>query len=98
MTDKSTVFDAAFEYNMNGMSIEAAADAAAYDDERDARIAGLEGDKADLMRVVTDLLGRVDDLMTPVDGYLSMHTCGQSPDWFVEAAVLGAYGTLKAKP
>jgi hypothetical protein len=42
MTDESTVFDAAFEYNMNGMSLESAAEAGAYDEKRDARIAELE--------------------------------------------------------
>jgi hypothetical protein len=60
-----------------------------------ALIKELEADKSDLMRVVFDLLGRVDGLMAPPDGHLSMHTYGQTPDWFVEAAVLGAYGTLK---
>jgi hypothetical protein len=62
------------------------------------RIAELEADKFDLMRVVTDLLGKVDDLMAPPKGHISMHAYGQSPDWFVEAAFLGAFGTLKAKP
>ena len=63
-----------------------------------ASIAELEADKVDLMRVVTDLLGKVDDLMAPSEGNISMHAYGQSPDWFVEAAFLGAFGTLKAKP
>ena len=67
-------------------------------DRKDALItllAQLEADKVDLMRVVTDLLGKVDDLMAPSEGNISMHAYGQSPDWFVEAAFLGAFGTLK---
>jgi hypothetical protein len=42
MTDESTVFDAAFEYNMNGMSEESARVAASGDETKDARIAELE--------------------------------------------------------
>ena len=42
MTDENTVFDAAYEFNMNGMSPEAAAEAGAHSDAKDARIAELE--------------------------------------------------------
>jgi uncharacterized coiled-coil protein SlyX len=42
MTDESTVFDAAFEYQMNGMSEENARVAASEDKTKDARIAELE--------------------------------------------------------
>jgi hypothetical protein len=42
MADENTVFDAAFEYQMNGMSPEAAAEAGAHSDSQDARIAELE--------------------------------------------------------
>jgi hypothetical protein len=91
MIDRYGICNSGAEYNDdNGKWV-------LYEDAA-ARIDELEADKADLMRVVTDLLGRVDDLMAPPEGQLSMHTYGQSPDWFVEAAVLGAYGTLKAKP
>jgi uncharacterized coiled-coil protein SlyX len=42
MTDENTVFDAAFEYRMNGMSEESARVAASEDETKDARIAELE--------------------------------------------------------
>jgi hypothetical protein len=42
MTAESTVFDAAFEYRMNGMSEESARVAASEDEAKDARIAELE--------------------------------------------------------
>jgi hypothetical protein len=42
MTDENTVFDAAFEYQMNGMSEESAQVAASEDETKDARIAALE--------------------------------------------------------
>jgi hypothetical protein len=42
MTDENTVFDAAFEYQMNGMSEESARVAASEDETKDARIAALE--------------------------------------------------------
>jgi hypothetical protein len=42
MTDENTVFDAAFEYQMNGMSEENARVAASKDETKDARIAELE--------------------------------------------------------
>jgi hypothetical protein len=42
MTDENTVFDAAFEYQMNGMAPEAAAEAGAHSDSQDARIKDLE--------------------------------------------------------
>jgi hypothetical protein len=43
MTDENIVFDAAFEYQMSGMSPEAAAEAGAHSDSQDARIEELEG-------------------------------------------------------
>jgi hypothetical protein len=42
MANKDTVFDAAFEFNMNGMSPEAAAEAGAHSDSQDTRIKNLE--------------------------------------------------------
>ncbi len=42
MADKDTIFDAAYEFNMNGMSPEAAEEAGAYSDSQDARIKELE--------------------------------------------------------
>jgi hypothetical protein len=55
----------------------------------------LRVDKVDLVRVVGELLARVDDAYAPPDGGISMHAQGQTPDWFVEAAILGTYGTLR---
>jgi hypothetical protein len=51
-------------------------------------------DKTDMMRVIEQLLGRLDDLLEPPEGELSIHSHGQTPDWFVEAAFLSAFGTL----
>ena len=68
--------------------------------ERDAlqaRVEELEQDKANLIRVTGDLLERLDDALAPQEGQLSMHTYGQSPDWFVEAATLACYGTLRSQ-
>jgi hypothetical protein len=42
MADENTVFDAAYEFNMNGMSPEAAAEAGAHSDSQDTRIKNLE--------------------------------------------------------
>jgi len=45
-----------------------------------------------LMDCIGDLLKRIDDLLTPSNGELSIHSYGQTPDWFVDAAFLSAYG------
>ena len=63
----------------------------------ETRIAELEVDKVDLMRVANELLARIGDVMAPPNGELNMHSYGQTPAWFVEAAFLGTYGTLKDK-
>jgi hypothetical protein len=52
MTDENTVFDAAFEFNMNGMSPEAAAEAGAHSDSQDARIEELEARNGELGKAV----------------------------------------------
>jgi hypothetical protein len=55
MTDESTVFDAAFEYRMNGMSEESARVAASEDEAKDARIAQLEAALKSAMGALGDI-------------------------------------------
>ena len=81
MTDTSTVFDAAFEYQMNGMSEENAHVAASEFDAKNARIAQLEA----ALLAVTELL---DDHCIPnaeMDG-----------DHFLEGMLYDALKTARA--
>jgi hypothetical protein len=61
MADENTVFDAAFEYQMNGMSPEAAAEAGAHSDSQDARIKNLEHSLGMVAAYLKDMTERGDD-------------------------------------
>jgi hypothetical protein len=61
MVDENTVFDAAFEYQMNGMSPEAAAEAGAHSDSQDARIKNLEHSLGMVAAYLKDMTERGDD-------------------------------------
>jgi hypothetical protein len=54
MADENTVFDAAFEFNMNGMSPEAAAEAGAHSDSQDAEIKRLRAVLSELSELARD--------------------------------------------
>jgi hypothetical protein len=60
MADENTVFDAAFEYQMNGMSPEAAAEAGAHSDSQDARIKNLEHSLGMVAAYLKDMTERGD--------------------------------------
>ena len=70
MTDKNTVFDAAFEYQMNGMSEENARVAASEDETKDARIAELENALAAASGTIAamraDRLADLPDMIAPL--------------------------------
>jgi cobalamin biosynthesis Mg chelatase CobN len=61
MTDENTVFDAAYEFNMNGMSPEAAAEAGAHSDSQDARIKELESKLDMVAAYLKNMTERGDD-------------------------------------
>lgn len=61
----------------------------------------LKADKAGLQEQVGKLLSMLDDVDAAVvadTGGLSMHTYGQTPDWFVEAAFWSCYGHAPNDP
>jgi cobalamin biosynthesis Mg chelatase CobN len=61
MANKDTVFDAAFEFNMNGMSPEAAAEAGAHSDSQDTRIKNLEHSLGMVAAYLKNMTERGDD-------------------------------------
>ena len=61
MADENTVFDAAYEYQMNGMSLEAAAEAGAHSDSQDARIKELKHKLSMVAAYLKDMTERGDD-------------------------------------
>jgi hypothetical protein len=61
MVDENTVFNTAFEYQMNGMSPEAAAEAGAHSDSQDARIKNLEHSLGMVAAYLKDMTERGDD-------------------------------------
>jgi cobalamin biosynthesis Mg chelatase CobN len=61
MADENTVFDAAYEFNMNGMSPEAAAEAGAHSDSQDTRIKNLEHSLGMVAAYLKNMTERGDD-------------------------------------
>lgn len=61
-----------------------------------AEVSTLRAELAEARKCVASLLSRIDDEFEAANpGALTMHTYGQSPDWFVEAAAISCGVSLK---
>jgi hypothetical protein len=96
MTDENTVFDAAFEYQMNGMSEENARVAASEDKTKDARIAVLEAVVKHYLGAITDAAGGAPNMQRPAQ--IALLKLQAVIDWPTKGNGDAIRAALKAKP